>query len=323
MIVTQIKMDITDLCFEYITTKDELEFHKALFGSFVVIMIKSNDYRNGYINATKLCADGGKRFDNWSRLDRSKELITYFTSDLTPPDVRNYNIMYLVTKAGNNINNLISGTYVYKKIILDIALWISKEYYNKIYDIIETYNIEYFNRELRDDKQKLESKIKEYDSVVADKNNVITSLESTIKELDSNNKELDNTNKQLSESVNKLNSTIERVKPRIITDPLTTDLYNLLVVNRLNNSNMYYISRIQERNYIRSMKILKSKYNDIEEVYCQDKVPNSMYILNRLKIDLKDNIDIDGNVVTLKNNYTEADLLLKIDELYNTKPEVS
>ena len=85
MIVTQIKMDITDLCFEHITTKDELEFHKALFGSFVVIMIKSNDYRNGYINATKLCADGGKRFDKWSRLDRSKELITYFTSDLAPP----------------------------------------------------------------------------------------------------------------------------------------------------------------------------------------------------------------------------------------------
>jgi len=33
-----------------------------------------------------------------------------------------------------------------------------------VYDIIE-----YFNRELRDDKNKLEQQIKEYESVVADK----------------------------------------------------------------------------------------------------------------------------------------------------------
>jgi len=62
-----------------------------------------------------------------------------------------------------------------KKIILDIALWISKDYYNKVYDIIETYNIEYFNRELRDDKNKLEQ-IKDYESVVADKNEELNSI---------------------------------------------------------------------------------------------------------------------------------------------------
>ena len=57
-------MSITDLCYELITTKiidnKELEFHIAVYGDFIVIMIKSNDYRNGFINATKLCKDGGK-----------------------------------------------------------------------------------------------------------------------------------------------------------------------------------------------------------------------------------------------------------------------
>jgi hypothetical protein len=48
------KMNITDLCFKLITIKDNREYHYANYGDFIVIMIKSNDYMNGYINATKL-----------------------------------------------------------------------------------------------------------------------------------------------------------------------------------------------------------------------------------------------------------------------------
>ena len=70
------------------------------------------------------------------------------------------------------------------------------------------------------------------------------------------------------------------------------------------------------------MRLLRDKYhNNIEEVLYLDRVPNSMYIFNRLKSDLCNDIDITGNVITLKNDYTQADLLLKIDELYNDKPE--
>ena len=68
-------MNITDLCFKLITIKNEREYHYAKYGEFIVIMIKSNDYTNGFINATKLCQLGNKQLSNWTKLDKSKELI--------------------------------------------------------------------------------------------------------------------------------------------------------------------------------------------------------------------------------------------------------
>ena len=72
-------------------------------------MIKSDDYRNGYINATKLCKDGGKKYNDWFRLDNSKELIEYYEHNS-----RHFN--YELKIAENTINNLISGTYCYMNI---------------------------------------------------------------------------------------------------------------------------------------------------------------------------------------------------------------
>jgi len=53
-----------------------------IIGSFVVIMMKTNDYRTGYINATKLCREGGKRLHEWSKREENKQLITDFTNYL-------------------------------------------------------------------------------------------------------------------------------------------------------------------------------------------------------------------------------------------------
>jgi len=46
-----------------------------IIGSFVVIMMKTDDYMNGYTNATKLCREGNKIFKEWYKLDGSKGLI--------------------------------------------------------------------------------------------------------------------------------------------------------------------------------------------------------------------------------------------------------
>ena len=37
------------------------------------------DMNDGFINATKMCKDGGKRFCNWTRLQASTELDEYIT----------------------------------------------------------------------------------------------------------------------------------------------------------------------------------------------------------------------------------------------------
>jgi len=158
-------MDITDICFEHIKTVNDVQYHN---GSFVVIMMKTDDYRNGYINATKLCREGGKRLHEWSRLDGSKGLIACLERSFGADSPQN--LCVKIDFHGNNEENqLLSGTYVHSKLILSIGIWINSEFYIKVSDIVNRYFINYFNTELRNDKNKLEQQIKEYESVVADK----------------------------------------------------------------------------------------------------------------------------------------------------------
>nr|AAB96622.1 17K ORF [Heliothis armigera entomopoxvirus] len=130
-------MSLNDICYEQI--KDS--FHYGLFGDFKLII----DKNTGYFNATKLCKDGGKRFDHWLENTKSKELIEYYDEKISPGSPGDINNIkkshYYINLKGNNINNIISGTYVYINILLNIASWISIDFYDKCYKIIETYYI--------------------------------------------------------------------------------------------------------------------------------------------------------------------------------------
>ena len=142
-------MDITDLCFKLITIKNNREYHYAKYGEFIVIMIKSNDYTNGFINATKLCQLGNKNYKHWLELKKSKELIEDFKKYLNPSDRKYLNsYKFELNIAGNKENNLLSGTYLHKKLILNISIWISNEFYNNVTDIIENHLIKNFKEEL-------------------------------------------------------------------------------------------------------------------------------------------------------------------------------
>jgi hypothetical protein len=60
------------------------EFWYGAYGEFRVVMDKTD----GYINATKMCADGGKEYKNWSLLNHSQELIQAVQLDVTLEDLR-------------------------------------------------------------------------------------------------------------------------------------------------------------------------------------------------------------------------------------------
>jgi len=135
-------MDITTLCYELITIKGELKYYKALFGSIVLIVIKSNDYRNGFINATKLCLDNGKLFGDW--LEKNICDICYVESD-----------------------PVVSGVYVSDELLLNIIPWLSKDLHKEIYNIIKKHNIEYFNNEVKNNLTVLNSKVNEYKNVAS------------------------------------------------------------------------------------------------------------------------------------------------------------
>lgn len=136
--------ELIDICFEHI--KDT--FYHGLFGDFKLVIDKDS----GYFNATKLCAEGGKEYKQWTRMEKSKRMVEYYQKSrggISPPGFL-YEIM------GDNKDpktRFTTGTYVPKELILDIASWVSIEFYDKCNRII----VDYFVHE-KIDQLKLENK---------------------------------------------------------------------------------------------------------------------------------------------------------------------
>jgi len=110
------------------------DYCRASYGEFKVIMMN----KNGFINATKLCSNGSKRFENWYRNSGSKEMIEFFTSQLNTE-------CRLVIAGGKNTE--ISGTYVHIDLIPHIASWISVSFAFKISTIISEWKKQHGNEE--------------------------------------------------------------------------------------------------------------------------------------------------------------------------------
>ena len=121
--------ELSDCVYEHI--KDT--FYYGLFGDFKLVI----DTKTGYFNATKLCVEGGKEYRIWSRSERSNKLFQYYEK-LT---VQLYGQLSYEVKLQNNdiLNKQVTGTYVPKELILDIASWISIEFYDKCNNIIINY----------------------------------------------------------------------------------------------------------------------------------------------------------------------------------------
>lgn len=78
--------------------------------------------KNGYINATKLCKIGGKRFDHWAQNVASIHLIEDFEKELFP--TKNDTILIKIVTGPNEYR----GTYVHNILIPHIASWISTKF---------------------------------------------------------------------------------------------------------------------------------------------------------------------------------------------------
>jgi len=115
----------TSLEFETINEK----YSKALYGDFNIII----DMTNGYINATKLCAVGGKQMSHWLENKGSKDLIKEFENVDCYPDSHIYEV-----RNGIKCNN-INGTYVHPDLIPHIASWVSPKFACKVSKIINVW----------------------------------------------------------------------------------------------------------------------------------------------------------------------------------------
>lgn len=126
-----IELSLSDICFEHI--KDT--FYYGLFGDFKLVIDKAT----GYFNATKLCIEGGKEYKKWSRLEKSKKIVEYYKKLGARSGPQLYEVLL---QNNDELNKQITGTYVPKELILDIASWVSIEFYDKCNKIIIDYFVQ-------------------------------------------------------------------------------------------------------------------------------------------------------------------------------------
>ena len=120
--------EVSRVTFEPINEK----YSNARYGEFDVIM----DMTTGYINATKLCAQGGKRFDNWLENKSSRELMKELEDTINLSLENNKKISISVSCG---YYGYLRGRYVHPDLIPHIASWVSSKFAIKVSKIINEW----------------------------------------------------------------------------------------------------------------------------------------------------------------------------------------
>ncbi|CCU55686.1 N1R/p28-like protein [Choristoneura biennis entomopoxvirus] len=281
-------MSLIDVCYEQI--KDQ--YYYGLFGDFKLVI----DKNTGCFNATKLCNLDGKQFKQWKRLEKSKQLIkTIENLRGGNPHLWEYEV---ISNNNHEICKQYTGFYVCKDLILDIASWISPEFYLKCNDII----INYYKNEFKSLTDKdIQNKIIEienkYTNIIDKKDNQLQVKDDKIDELLDSNKNLENkinTLLKLSEKQNikldeigdeleetnyKLDTLTETVEEVILPDrnisPSDINLKHNLVIYKINNA----IKIIRAQN-----KYINKNNIPINDIIIKEYVPNPIDFINRMKL---------------------------------------
>lgn len=89
------------------------EYYKSIIDNCEVIIHKETNF----INATKVCHNYGKRYDNYIQTNKRKELINNLSNKLGYPST------FLKNGGKGKIYDNIRGTYVHQDILKDILEW--------------------------------------------------------------------------------------------------------------------------------------------------------------------------------------------------------
>jgi len=323
----------TILAYEKINEK----YSKAKYGEFNVII----DMTNGYINATKLCADGSKRFENWIRNNGNKELIEFFETT----HALNFEYMKITITGGKEC--IIRGTYVHPDLIPHIASWVSSAFAYKVSKIVNNFLVREKEDEIRilsGDKSRLEKMLEESekrrkeDAEKAEKmlQKMIDQNEKTHFKLDDTKKVLNNTEKILDKAEidnQKIKNVLHRVETRVeklveeVVPPVKqVSLHEQFGIMKLYDENkewQYKVYCSQKRGVEKAKSSILKKYPNAKLIFEIKPNPNSKNLLHKLKELYGKGKDakfyISYNFLNLKDGISEEELKKTIDDVLNDK----
>ena len=109
------------------------------YGDFNVVL----DKESGYINVSKLCRDGGKKFKHWTDNKSSKELIAAFSLNIPeagiPASQNDWLIRKIITQQHAEQDKLIFGSYAHPDLVPHIASWVSAPFARMVSKITNNF----------------------------------------------------------------------------------------------------------------------------------------------------------------------------------------
>jgi uncharacterized protein YoxC len=328
-------LELSNCIYEHI--KDT--FYYGLFGDFRLVIDKST----GFFNATKLCDQGGKNLFNWKRLEKSKRMVEYYQRSC-PSDLKGSFLYEVKLQNNDNLNKQFTGTYVPQELILEIASWVSIEFYDKCNKIILNYFVNEFKKM---NKSALEKKIKQveqleeqmkkltlkHEEVVAVKDDKIDQLLDYVRSLGISLEHVKDQNDELLDRNKGLKHDIKQVKTKLgiaVEDraplPENKAKQERFVLLKRNDDEYYpyYTIRAQDDYTKRKLKFERQHFPNLEVLLDFACNPNSKTLYTRIKESLKaKRVVFKGNNIDLEpSDVTEQQLMDEMIMINDAKREV-
>jgi hypothetical protein len=288
------------------------EYEWGTYFDFKVLIMS----RNGYVNATKMCNDEGKKFRYWLENQTSKDYISYVQSvEDIPADL-------IMIKNGVGSNDY-RGTYVHPDLITHIAFWISSSFAHKVTKIMKEYN-------KKEENMKHSITIKEKDETIDKQAIENMSLKDMLKKTLENTERILSKNNDLSIEMSKLS----------LDNQITHEMLNIVVEDRVvkpedkdstssiviyesidQGPNMFYIFRVQKRGLKAALKRYKADNPNAIKFYEIEYNPNSINYYQRFKQNYKNEIRPHYNKFELLD-ITKDQLKEFIEEINNEKYQI-
>lgn len=287
---------LSQICFSQIKG----EFYCGQYGEFNVIMDKTN----GYINASKLCVDGGKKFCHWHETKVSKELIKLlqehlFHLALCDEDAHDPWTLIdhcpitgtvckqVLTANQTEEDKQIAGTYCHPLLIPHIACWVSPSFALKVGSIINSSIAEEWKNKL-DVAMQLQQ-----------------DLQLEVESLEQRNESLQNDVNiwydcatERAEMVEVKREAVSELEEVVAKKQRKCSLSHSFTLLKLNQDNAcflpYYVIKCQKVKLTSSINKLCRKHPRAEVIFQQHKVSNAINLYMRMKSD---------EIVKTKRNY--------------------
>jgi hypothetical protein len=308
---------------------------------------------NGYINATKLCADGGKRFDHWLENKGNKVMVKCFGEFINRSPGIPGDLLIIVNTGINEIR----GTYVHPDLIPHIASWVSPAFAYKVSKIVNNFLIrekeaeierltgaktrlelmlEESNRErraheeraekmlqdMKDQNEKTHVKLDEVNHKLDKADDVIEELQIAVSEVNHKLDKADNDIEELQITLDEVNTRIEIVMDEVVNPENQVELregFGIMKLNEPNSKYGYKAYCAQNKNLGTSRKNILREFPNATLFLEIKPNPNSKNVLHKLKelygTGKKSQIKVYYNFITILDGVSEDKLSTMVNNV--------